>query len=331
MKKQILSFTALLLALLLAGCAASAPQSGSAASASASASGAQPENAAPAGADAQAVTFTDALGRTVTVESPKRVAALIGSFADVWCLAGGKDTLVAAADDTRTQFELGLPETVVNLGGVKEPSAEALLAAQPDFAKTAADVDLLPTLEQAGIPTAYFEVSTFEDYLAMLEVCTRVTGRPELYEQYGEQVRAQVDAAVARAEGKEGPSVLYLRATGSSCKVKNSENSVLGEMLAALGCVNIADSDASLLEELSMEAILAADPERIFIVMQGSDQEKVRQTLESAVLSNPAWQQLSAVKNGRVYYMDQQLYNLKPNARWGEAYEKLAEILYGEA
>ena len=328
MKKQILSFTALLLALLLAGCAASAPQSGSAASASASASGAQPESAAPAGADAQAVTFTDALGRTVTVESPKRVAALIGSFADVWCLAGG-------TDDTWTQFELGLPETVVNLGGVKEPSAEALLAAQPDFvigsAKTAADVDLLPTLEQAGIPTAYFEVSTFEDYLAMLEVCTRVTGRPELYEQYGEQVRAQVDAAVARAEGKEGPSVLYLRATGSSCKVKNSENSVLGEMLAALGCVNIADSDASLLEELSMEAILAADPESIFSVMQGSDQEKVRQTLESAVLSNPAWQQLSAVKNGRVYYMDQQLYNLKPNARWGEAYEKLAEILYGEA
>ena len=119
MKKQILSFTALLLALLLAGCAASAPQSGSAASASASASGAQPESAASGSADARAVTFTDALGRTVTVESPKRVAALIGSFADVWCLAGGKDTLVAAADDTWTQFELGLPETVVNLGGVK--------------------------------------------------------------------------------------------------------------------------------------------------------------------------------------------------------------------
>ena len=130
-----------------------------------------------------------------------------------------------------------------------------------------------------------------------------VTGRPELYEQYGEQVRAQVDAAVARAEGKEGPSVLYLRATGSSCKVKNSENSVLGEMLAALGCVNIADSDASLLEELSMEAILAADPERIFIVMQGSDQEKVRQTLESArCFPTRHGSSLSAVKNGRVYY-----------------------------
>lgn len=334
MKKQILSFTALLMALLLAGCAVSAQQSGTD-SARTDASGAQTESAASPGTQPQAVTFTDALGRTVTVENPKRVAALIGSFADVWCLAGGKDTLVAAADDTWTQFELGLPETVASLGGVKEPSAEALLAAQPDFviasAKTAADVDLLPTLEQAGVTTAYFEVSTFEDYLEMLEVCTRITGRPELYEQYGEQVRAQVDGAVARAQGKEGPSVLYLRATGSSCKVKNGKGSVLGEMLAALGCVNIADSDTSLLETLSMEAILAADPEIIFIVLQGSDGAKAEQTLESTVLSNPAWQQLSAVKKGRVCYMDQQLYNLKPNARWGEAYEGLAEILYGEA
>ena len=171
MKKQILSFTALLLALLLAGCAASAPQSGSAASASASASGAQPESAAPAGADAQAVTFNDTLGRTVTVESPKRVAALIGSFADVWCLAGGKDTLVAAADDTWTQFDLGLDEDCGEPGrreGAQRrrrcwPRSRILSSAS---AKTAADVELLPTLEQAGIPTAYFDVSTFEDYLA---------------------------------------------------------------------------------------------------------------------------------------------------------------------
>ena len=79
-----------------------------------------------------------------------------------------------------------------------------------------------------------------------------------------------------------------------------------------------------------MEAILQADPECIFIVLQGSDQEKARQTLEKAVLSNPAWQQLRAVQQNKCYYMDQQLYNVKPNARWGEAYEGLAEILYGQ-
>lgn len=317
MKKHRLPICVLLSLFLLVSCGTAAPSSQSASA-----------------AQADSVTFTDDLGRTVTVDSPKRVAALIGSFADVWCIAGGKDTLVAAADDTWTQFDLDLDESVINLGKVSEPSAETLLAAQPDFVlastKTSADVELMPTLENAGIPTAYFDVSSFEDYLRMLEICTRITGCEDRYEQYGTLVQEQVDAAIASAQDKQGPTVLYLRATGSSCKVKNSQNTVLGEMLADLGCTNIADSDESLLETLSMEAILQADPECIFIVLQGSDQEKARQMLEKAVLSNPAWQQLRAVQQNKCYYMDQQLYNVKPNARWGEAYEGLAEILYGQ-
>ena len=286
MKKHRLLICVLLSLFLLVSCGTAAPSSQSASA-----------------AQADSVTFTDDLGRTVTVDSPKRVAALIGSFADVWCIAGGKDTLVAAADDTWTQFDLDLDESVINLGKVSEPSAETLLAAQPDFVlastKTSADVELMPTLENAGIPTAYFDVSSFEDYLRMLEICTRITGCEDRYEQYGMLVQEQVDAAIASAQDKQGPTVLYLRATGSSCKVKNSQNTVLGEMLADLGCTNIADSDESLLETLSMEAILQADPECIFIVLQGSDQEKARQTLEKAVLSNPAWQQLRAVQQNK--------------------------------
>ena len=44
---------------------------------------------------------------------------------------------------------------------------------------------------------------------------------------------------------------------------------------------------------------------------------------------NPAWQQLTAVKEGRVYTLPKELYNLKPNDRWGEAYEKIENILSG--
>ena len=281
----------------------------------------------------ETITFTDDLDREVTVARPQRVAALIGSFADVWCLAGGQDTLVAAANDSWTQFGLDLPETVENLGTTTEPNVELLLAAEPDFVigstKTEADLELLDLLEQSGIPVAYFNVSSFEDYLRMLEICTQLTGCPELYTQYGSDVQVQVDEALARQDGS-APQVLYVRATGSSCKVKNSQNTVLGEMLAAMGCVNIADSETSLLETLSMETILTADPEYIFVVLQGTDTAKAEQTLETALLSNPAWNELTAVQEGRYYTMDQRLYNVKPNARWGEAYEKLADILYPE-
>ena len=279
----------------------------------------------------QAVTFTDDLGRTVTTQPPQRVAAMIGSFADVWCLAGGRETLVATASDAWTSFSLGLDDSVQNLGAVKEPNLELLLASEPDLilasCNTASNLELLKTWEQAGIPVACFDIQTFSDYLNMLEICTRLTGCPERYETYGLAVQDQVEAAICR-QNEDHPTVLCLRATGSSCKVKGSEDNVLGEMLADLGCVNIADADGTLLKSLSLEAIIAAEPDYIFAVLQGSDPTDARQTLETTLLSNPAWGQLTAVREGRFYTLDHALYNLKPNARWGEAYEKLADILY---
>lgn len=283
---------------------------------------------------AEGIELTDDLGREVIVEpSPERVAVLIGSFADLWCLAGGRESIAAAADDSWTEFELGLGENVINLGGVKTPSVEKLLAAEPQLvigsARTAADVALAPMLEELGIPVLYFDVSSFEDYLRMLNICCTISGHPENYETYGTSLQTQVDAAVEKATGAE-PEVLYVRASGKSCRVKGSGGTVLGEMLSDLGCRNIADSDSGLLEQLSMETIIARDPDYIFAVLQGSDSSKAEESLERALLSDPAWNSLSAVREGRFYILDQKLYNLKPNARWGEAYEKLADIIYGE-
>ena len=73
---------------------------------------------------------------------------------------------------------------------------------------------------------------------------------------------------------------------------------------------------------------MQADPDYIFVVEQGSDAEAIRENLNALLLDNPAWSGLTAVQEGRLYYMDQKLYNLKPNDRWGEAYENLADILY---
>lgn len=287
-----------------------------------------PENERPD----NGISLTDSLGQTVSLSPPRRVAALIGSFADVWCLAGGEDSLVAAAHDAWTSFDLNLGPETADLGAIKEPNLEVLLASQPDLVlascNTQADLELRETFAQAGIPAAYFDVQTFDDYLNMLEICTRLTGHPERYTAYGTDVAAQAEAAIARQDGS-APSVLCIRATGVSCKVKGSTDNVLGEMLADLGCVNVADG-SSLLEDLSLEAILAADPAYIFAVLQGADQTDAQRTLEATLLSHPAWSQLRAVRENRFYVLDHRLYNLKPNARWGEAYEKLADILYPE-
>ena len=323
---------ATLLALgLLAGCSA-APSATTAESAD-TAETAAVTTASPESADGP-VTIVDDLGRSVTVDHPKRVAVLIGSFADVWCLAGGADSLVAAAHDAWTYFDYLPLDNVTDLGASKEISLETLIATEPDFivasCNTQLDLDFMPTFEEMGIPAAYFEVSTFESYLSMLDRCTQITGDTAAYQTNGADVQAQVDEAIARADGSQ-PSVMYIRVSSSGCKVKNSQDNVLGEMLAALDCVNIADRENSLLEDLSMEVILQEDPDYIFLVYQTADPTVAEAVADETLRSNPAWNSLRAVQEGRCYVMDQTLYNLKPNARWGQAYEQLADILYPAA
>ena len=280
------------------------------------------------------VTFTDDLNRQVTVDRPQRVACLISSFSDIWCLAGGADTIVAATDATWRYFDLPLRDDVVNLGNTKELDLERLLACEPDLilasGGTDRNVELEASFSAMGLNAAYFSVDTFADYLRMLKICTEITGKTENYDLYGTQVARQVKAALARQDGS-APSVLYIRATGSSCKVKNSEGSVLGEMLKDLGCINIADRNGSLLEQLSIEAILQADPDYIFVVLQSADPADAQAILQTTLLDNPAWASLTAVQEGRYHVMDPNLYNLKPNAQWGKAYEQLADILYPAA
>lgn len=330
MMKRI--FPALCAALLLAGCGAQASTESTAPVETATA---ESTPATPEAADATTLTFTDDLDREVTVPvQPQRVAVLLGSYADVWCLAGGQDTLVAAANDAWTDFDLSLGDDVANLGSLMEPNTEELIAAQPDLviasSNTTSNVELLPSLEELGVPVIYFGVNSFDDYLEMLDVCTQITGHTENYQTYGLDVQAQVEKAKEKNDGS-APTVLLLRSASTSCKVKNSKGTVLGEILADLGAVNIADSDTGLLEDLSMERIIADDPDYIFVVFQGSDQEAAQKTLDAALTSNPAWDTLSAVQNGNFYIMEKELYHLKPNARWGEAYQKVADILYPAA
>ncbi len=274
--------------------------------------------------------FQDDLGRTVTLPEPKRVACLLGSFAQIWQLAGGE--VIATADDAWDDLNLELSDDCVNLGNTKELSLELLLSAQPDFilasANTRQNVEWMETLEAADIPTAYFDISDFDDYLRLLELCTSITGRKDLYEQHGLEVQRQIHAVLEKAEKRgTAPKVLCMRASASMVTVKNSEDNVLGEMLKSLGCINIADSDSALLENLSIEKILEEDPDYIFIVQRGDDTEGMKAYVESMMQENPAWQELTAVKEGRLHFMDKNLYNLKPNHRWSEAYEKCEEIL----
>ena len=315
------AITALALAaLLLAGCAA--PQAVQAPA---------PQQTAKAAETQSGVTFTDAMGYPVTVQSWNRVVSLYGSFAEAWTLAGG--TLTATTEDAIKERGLDLGTDIAVIGTNQDPNTEEILAQNPDFVILNAEVSeqaaLHEFLQEAGVPHAYFKTNTFDEYLAMLRTFCDMTGREDLYEQNGLAVQQQISDVLELVQNAKlpAPNVLLLRAYSSGCKAKGSDN-MTGAMLKDLGAINIADADDSLLENLSMENIIADDPEDIFVVTMGARQQKALDWLAENLQANPAWSGLSAVQSGHYYLLDKALFHYKPNARWGESYRTLAALLY---
>ena len=278
-------------------------------------------------------TFTDDLGREVTVASHNRVVAGMGSFANIWELAGG--TLVGASSDAFSDYHI--KSDAEKVGDFSSLNAETIIALDPDFVILTgassgrgggvAQTDLKDTLQAAGIAVAYFNVTTFDDYLRMLKTCCDITGDTEAYEENGADVAENIDAIKNKTKSKSAGSVAVLTTYSGGTRVQASSTQT-GTMLAELGASNITDVDKSLLSDYSLESLVKADPDFIFLLPMGDSDEAAQKALEDQTTANPAWKELSAVKEGRVITLDPKLFLYKPNNNWDDAYEELYEAFY---
>lgn len=279
-------------------------------------------------------TFTDALGQELTVDHPQRVVSLMGSFSEIWVLAGGADTLVGTSSDTVDTRDLGLPEDIAIVGTYQNPNIEAILALEPDLVllssettRTDSHVALKDALSEAGITAAYFSVTHFEDYLNMLKICSDITGNADAYQKNGLDVQANIESIVAENKLDTEPSVLLMITYSGGIRAQSSET-MTGRMLADLGCHNILDDNPGMLKEFSVENIIETDPDYIFVIPMGNDDALAEKNLKENVESNPAWSSLTAVQEGRYILLPKDLFMYKPNARWAESYAYLADLLH---
>lgn len=321
----------LALALLLTGCTAvSTTESTSQTVSQVDSPSSAPESASSQLESAGEVSITDSNGSQITLDtSAPRVVAAYSSFAEAWLLAGGE--LCGVTQDALEQRDLGLPEDIAVVGTVKEPNAEEIIALEPDLVLLASDItaqaEIRDVLENAGLACAFFQVDTFADYAFMMEQLCAVTGREDLYEENVTQVGQQIEEAQAKAAlSSTRPNVLLIRAFSTGIKAK-TDDELAGAILKDLGAHNIADDHPSMLEDLSLEEVIAADPDYIFVTTMG-DEQKALDYLNGLIQQNPAWSELSAVKEDRYIVLPKDLFHYKPNNRWGESYQYLGEILY---
>ena len=282
-------------------------------------------------------TFTDAIGQEITVHNPQRVVSLMGSFSEIWILAGGADTLVGTSYDTVDNRDLGLPEDIAIVGTYQNPNIEEILALNPDLVllssettRTDSHVALKDALNGADIPAAYFSVTHFEDYLNMLKICTDITGNQDAYQTNGIAVEERIAQIIADSKTETSPSVLLMITYSGGIRAQSSDT-MTGKMLSELGCKNILDDYPSMLQDFSVEKIIETDPDYIFVIPMGNDDALAQKNLKENVESNPAWNSLTAVKNDRYILLPKDKFLYKPNAVWDESYAYLAALLNEQA
>lgn len=260
-----------------------------------------------------------------------RVVSLSGSLSQCWVLSGG--TLVGITQDAVDDHGMEPGGELQLVGTVKEPNLELIASLSPDLVLLSADLtqhlELDDALSDMRIPHEYFRMDTFSDYKVVMEKFCAVNDpsgeRFALYAEQPEENIRRIRTETKAALDTDPPRVLLLRAFSTGAKAKTDDN-LAGIILDELGAHNIAYDAPSLLEDMSVEAIIAADPDFIFVTTMGSA-DAAKEYMMNAMESNPAWAALSAVKNGRYIFLPKELFHLKPLNRWDESYAYLRDCL----
>ena len=258
------------------------------------------------------------------LSADSRVVALSRSLGELWLLAGGK--LVGVTEDG-LNLE-GVTAETASVGRILAPSTEAIIALNPDLVLIAPDIsaqrEVQETLAAAGIRCQAVDINKFSDYATAMKQYTEATGRSDLYESNVSAVEKKIEAVKAELPKEiHGKTFLVIRASAAKTRVLKSDHFVVA-MLEDLGLTNAAPE--SLLEQLSMEGMVEANPDYLFVVLQG-DTGEAEAAFQELIAAQPAYQELKAVKTAQVYTLPKEFFQYKPNARWDEAYALLSEYL----
>ena len=186
-------------------------------------------------------TFTDSEGEIVELShKPQKTAVLFSSLAECWIEAGG-EVYVTVGESVERGFVKEETE-LVDKGAGKTVDTEKLISLEPDFVICSADIashrDVASALKKAKIPVAMLRMDTFEDYLTILRTLTKITGKTENYEQFGENAKSEIEQIISGGKRENNPKILFVR-SGSSYSSAKRQMITLRQKFSRISDVSI--------------------------------------------------------------------------------------------
>jgi iron complex transport system substrate-binding protein len=281
----------------------------------------------PAVETPQPLQFTDGLGRTVTLASPaRRVVSLAPSNTEILFAVGAAGQVVG-----RDEFS-DYPAEAKNLpsvgGSFSKINHEAIVELKPDLvlASELNTPEQVQALEDLGLVVFYLaNPKDLDGLYANLSTVGKLTDHESEAVELAEGLKKRVAAVTEKTAGvADKPIIFYeLDSTDPNAPYTVGPGSFMDMLITMAGAQNAAGSAESPWAQLSLEQIVVLNPE---VILLGDAAYGV--TVESVAV-RAGWEDLEAVKNGRVYPFDDNLAS-RPGPRLVDGLEALAKLLHPE-
>ena len=284
----------------------------------------------PTPAPSSGIVVEDALGRTVTIESPPQRIVIAGKANfmlndAIYAFPEAAERVVAltkAQQSTAPFLPLLEPNYEAKLTLTLESTAEQIAAAQPDlvFLKQMMRETVGKALEAAGIPVVYLSLETPEQYERDIAVLGEIFANPQRAEAIQDSYQNRMDRikdALAGLDVSDRPSALVLQTTteGEVIAFEVPPTTFIQTRMVELsgGDPVWAEASAGGWTVVGLEQIAAWNPDRIFVI---SYFQKVDDVI-AQLTADPAWQGLAAVQQEQVFGFPGDFYSWdQPDSRW---------------
>jgi iron complex transport system substrate-binding protein len=269
-----------------------------------------------------AVEQTD--GQSTQVEEEHRIIA--GTVVIAQILDRLNLDAIAVPDtvkDLPARFN-GLPD----IGNAMDPDAEIIKSLNPTevLSVSTLEYDLKEKFEQLKIPVDFVDLTSIDSMMSEITELGVRYNRVEEAKALNAELQAQIDEVKTVASTKEKPRVLILLGVPGSYLV-GTENSYTGDLVRLAGGENVmAGQEAEYLPS-NTEYLYESNPDIILRLAHGMPDEVI-EMFDEEFQTNDVWKHFNAVKNGRVYDLEEELFGTTAALNVPEALNKLVDIFY---
>jgi len=260
-------------------------------------------------------TVTDELGRVVVVpDHPHRLVCLMPSVVDdVYALGAGAD-VVAVTDYTKYPAEARAKPSV---GSIVLPSIETIVSLHPDLVLESGEMsrpETVDALQKAAIPVFVIAPHGIAGIYRSIASLGRALNREEAAKTLIESLQRREAAVRREVSGK--PVVSVLMPVWYNPILTIGKHAFITDLIEIAGGHSITADLPQEWPQVSLETVLARAPAGLVLV-RGS-----KMSIET-IREQPGWENLPAVKNNRIYYVDDRIELPSPVAF--DALEELAK------